>query len=77
VPIAAIVANAVTTPSCTRCSLAADVERSELNRLERLAFRAARWPRLLVTPAIYPGPRGPLELRLWRDGWSERGARST
>ncbi len=77
VPVAAIVANAVTDPSCMRCSEAADVERAELDRLERLAFRAARSPKLISAPAVYPGPRGVRQLRLWRDAWSERAARST
>ena len=77
VPVASIVANAVTPPSCARCSEAADLERPELERLERLAYRAARSPRLVVAPAVYPGPRGSRQLRLWRDAWFERGMRST
>lgn len=77
VPVAAIVANAVTAPGCSRCEGAAEAERPELERLERLAYRAARSPRLVSAPAVYPGPRGGRQLRLWRDAWSERGARST
>ena len=77
VPVAAIVANAVTAPDCARCTEAAKLEHPELDRLERVAFRAARSPRLVTAPAVYPGPRGVGQLRLWRDAWSERGARST
>lgn len=73
VPVTAIVANAVTNPTCSRCIVAANEERGELEKLERLASRAARSPRLIVTPAIYPGPHGVRELRLFRDEWTERG----
>ena len=73
VPVTAIVANAVTNPTCSRCVVAANEERGELEKLERLAQRAARSPRLIVTPAIYPGPHGLRELRLFRDEWTERG----
>ncbi|MFO0742836.1 MAG: TRC40/GET3/ArsA family transport-energizing ATPase [Labilithrix sp.] len=73
VPLTAIVANAVTNPTCSRCVVAANEERGELEKLERLASRAARSPRLIVTPAIYPGPHGVRELRLFRDEWTERG----
>jgi anion-transporting ArsA/GET3 family ATPase len=73
VPVAAIVANAVTNPTCSRCIVAANEERGELEKLERLASRAARSPRLIVTPAVYPGPHGVRELRLFRDEWTERG----
>ncbi|MCW5817252.1 MAG: TRC40/GET3/ArsA family transport-energizing ATPase [Labilithrix sp.] len=76
VPIAAVVANAVTAPSCKRCTAAAESERPEIDRLERLAFRAARLPRLITAPAIYPGPHGVRELRLFRDTWLERGPRA-
>lgn len=77
VPVAAIVANAVTPPGCARCNEAAELERPELGRLEQLAVRAARAPRLVAAPAVFPGPRGVGQLRLWRDAWFERGARST
>ncbi len=76
VPVTAIVANAVTSPECARCAEAAETETVELDRLERLAYRAARSPRLVSAPAVYPGPRGARQLRLWRDAWTERGARS-
>jgi|GEM_PF-43754 len=72
VPVAAIVANGVTEPSCARCSAAAAAEEAELERLERLARLAARSPRLLTAPAVYPGPRGVVGLGLWRIGWTER-----
>ena len=73
VPVTAIVANAVTNPTCSRCVVAANEERRELSKLERLASRAARSPRLIVAPAVYPGPHGVRELRLFRDEWTERG----
>jgi arsenite-transporting ATPase len=73
VPVTAIVANAVTSPSCSRCNVAANEEKVELEKLERLAARAARWPKLIVAPAIYPPPSGLRELRLFRDEWTERG----
>ncbi len=72
VPLAAVVANAVTEPGCTRCNEVAEMERPELERLERLASRAARNDRLIRAPAVYPGPRGPRQLRSWRDAWFER-----
>jgi hypothetical protein len=53
--------------------VAANEERGELEKLERLAARAARWPKLIVAPAIYPPPSGLRELRLFRDEWTERG----
>jgi arsenite-transporting ATPase len=70
VPVAAIIANAVTEPTCDRCSAAAETERSELAPLARLAERVARSPRLVLGPAVYPGPRGIPELRRWRGSWS-------
>jgi arsenite-transporting ATPase len=70
VPIAAIVANAVTQPGCSRCAAAAELEKPELDRLEHLAPRVARFRKLLVARAVYPAPRGPAVLRLWRDTWS-------
>lgn len=77
VPLAAIVANAVTTPSCARCDEVAATERGELDRLARLAARASISRRLIVAPAVYPGPRGVAQLRRWRGTWSTRGARPT
>jgi arsenite/tail-anchored protein-transporting ATPase len=71
VPIAAIVANAVTEPTCERCSAAAELERPALDQLARFARRAARSSRLLTAPAIYPGPRGIVPLALWRAAWAE------
>jgi anion-transporting ArsA/GET3 family ATPase len=66
VPLAAVVANAVTaTPSrCTRCDAAADLERVELTRLASLAGGA-----LVLAPATYPGPRGIEALARWRAKW--------
>lgn len=77
IPVTAIVANAVSNPTCSRCIVAANEERGELAKLERLASRAARSPRLIVTPAVYPGPHGVRELRLFRDQWTERGTRAS
>ncbi|MBX3201222.1 MAG: TRC40/GET3/ArsA family transport-energizing ATPase [Labilithrix sp.] len=77
VPLTAIVANAVTTPSCARCSEVAKAERAELDRLTRLAARASSAGRLIVAPAVHPGPRGVAQLRRWRGAWVTRGARAT
>lgn len=66
VPVAAIVANAVTDPTCERCAAAADLERPELVRLARGAARSSR---LITAPAIYPPPRGLIPLGLWRGAW--------
>jgi len=77
IPVAAIVANAVTDPGCARCEEAHAREAPELERLERLAYRAARSPRLLAAPAIYPPPRGVLPLSLWRLTWRELGANAS
>lgn len=71
VPIAAIVANTVVEPSCPRCVGAAESQSRELEQLHRLASRAARSPRLLTAPAVYPGPRGIVALSLWRTAWVE------
>jgi hypothetical protein len=71
VPLAAIVVNAVTEPSCARCQAASAIERTEIARLGSLARRAAQFPRLLLAPAVYPGPRGTAALGLWRAGWTE------
>ncbi|MBX3224224.1 MAG: TRC40/GET3/ArsA family transport-energizing ATPase [Labilithrix sp.] len=70
VPLAAVVANAVTVPSCGRCAAVAATERAELDRLAALASRAASARRLIVAPAVHPGPRGAAQLRRWQRGWS-------
>lgn len=74
VPVAGIVANAVTKPSCARCKLASEHERSELDVLERLALRAvrpsARSPSLVLASTVYPAPRGVRGLQVWHGGWS-------
>jgi arsenite-transporting ATPase len=72
VPITAVVANGVTMPSCGRCVAAAEGEAPELRHLARLASRVSRRGRLLVAPAVYPGPRGPDALHAWRGRWVER-----
>jgi arsenite/tail-anchored protein-transporting ATPase len=72
VPLAALVVNAVADASCPHCADVAKRERPELERLHRLAGRAAA--RMVLTPAVYPGPRGARQLRSWRQTWSERGA---
>jgi arsenite-transporting ATPase len=80
IPIAAVLANAVTTPSCERCVSAAEVERPELERLARLARRVAApgdgGSGLLAAPAVSPVPRGAAELRRWRRIWSKREGRA-
>ncbi|MDF2691825.1 MAG: Arsenical pump-driving ATPase [Labilithrix sp.] len=70
IPLAAVVVNAVTAPSCARCSESARAEQAELGRLERIV----RGDRLILAPAVYPGPRGGRELRLWRGQWTARSA---
>lgn len=72
VPVSAIVANAVTErTSCSRCAALAESEEPEIEKLEKLASRAARSPKLIIAPAIYPGPRGATQLSLWRTTWRE------
>src|SRR5690606_5117115 len=69
VPLTALVVNAVTTPSCSRCADAAEREAPEIERLAR-----APAPTFLA-PAIYPAPLGPQALRAWRGTWRRvRGA---
>jgi arsenite-transporting ATPase len=70
VPLAAILANAVTQPGCTRCDTAVRVERAELTRLTRLASEFSRSKELVIAPATYPGPRGASVLARWRSSWS-------
>jgi arsenite/tail-anchored protein-transporting ATPase len=69
VPLAAILANAVTEPGCTRCNTAIHVERAELARLARLASEFSRSKELVIAPATYPGPRGASMLARWRSSW--------
>jgi arsenite-transporting ATPase len=71
VPLAAILANAVTEPGCTRCDAAVRAERAELSRLERLASELSRSKELVVAPATYPGPRGAPALSRWRATWTD------
>jgi arsenite-transporting ATPase len=64
VPLAAIVINAVTEPSCARCAAAAALERRETAILEKLAQAA------VLAPAIHPGPRGLADLAAFHGRWS-------
>ena len=59
VPLASIVANAVTEGDCSRCAAAAKAEKPELARLRRLGDT-------IVAPAIFPAPRGAKALLAWR-----------
>jgi arsenite-transporting ATPase len=72
VPLAAIVANAVSEPTCARCASAAEREEPELERLGAVARRYAASPHLVVAPATYPGPRGAAALERWRATWTQR-----
>ena len=69
VPLAAILVNGVseTIADCPQC---AAVAKEEAPRLARLA-RLAKVP-VVVAPLVFPTPRGPSELRLWRTRWHER-----
>jgi arsenite-transporting ATPase len=70
VPLAAVVVNAVTSPSCGRCIAAAALEAPEIVRLASIAKR--RRARAVYAPAVHPPPRGPEALRTWCASWSSR-----
>lgn len=70
VPLAGVVVNAVTHPSCARCAAAAELEAPELRRLASAAKRART--SLVETPAVFPPPHGPEALRAWCAAWSAR-----
>jgi arsenite-transporting ATPase len=70
VPLASVVVNAVTEPSCARCTEAAAVEAPEVARLHALAKRARA--NAIHAPAVHPPPRGPAELRTWCASWASR-----
>jgi len=71
VPLAAILANAVSQPGCTRCNTAVQVERSELARLTSLGSKLSRSKELVIAPATYPGPRGAPALARWHSRWQQ------
>lgn len=68
IPLARLVVNTVTRPSCARCREAAAAERSEIAQLSTLAKRARA--EIVLAPAIHPPPRGPAALRAFRKAWS-------
>jgi len=68
IPLARLVVNAVTTPTCSRCRAAAVHEAPELATLSSLARRARA--ELVLAPAIHPPPKGPAALRSFRAAWS-------
>jgi anion-transporting ArsA/GET3 family ATPase len=73
VPLAVILANAVTERpivACTRCNMVVRAERPELARLARLASELSRSKELVIAPATYPGPRGAATLARWRSSWT-------
>ena len=67
IPLARLVVNAVTQPTCARCREAAAHERPEVARLAGLAKRARA--ELVLAPAIHPPPKGPNALRAFRKAW--------
>jgi arsenite-transporting ATPase len=69
IPLAAIIANAVTEPGCSRCDAAVRVERGELDGLASIAAHLSRSKELVIAPATYPGPRGASSLARWRASW--------
>jgi arsenite-transporting ATPase len=70
VPLASVLVNAVTEPSCSRCSEAAALEAPEIARLDALAKRARA--STVHARAVHPPPRGPAELRAWCASWASR-----
>ncbi|MEA2750917.1 MAG: arsenite/tail-anchored protein-transporting ATPase, partial [Myxococcales bacterium] len=70
VPVASVVVNAVTAPSCPRCDAAAALEAPEIARLDAIARRARA--RIVHAPAVYPPPRGAAALRAWCASWATR-----
>lgn len=64
-----VVVNAAGAGTCRRCGAARAAQRAEIASLRRGA--RARSPRLILTPAAMPPPRGPASLRAWARAWRD------
>ena len=68
VHVPAIVVNAVGRGDCRRCRRAAADQEVQLRSASRAA-RSSGIERLIVAPALAPGPRGAAQLAQWRKTW--------
>jgi arsenite/tail-anchored protein-transporting ATPase len=70
IPLASVVVNALTEPSCARCTEVASIEAPEIGLLDALAKRNRA--QAVHTAIVHPPPRGPAALRAWCASWSSR-----
>jgi arsenite-transporting ATPase len=72
IAVPAVVVNAVTPPGCSRCRRAAAAERREMDAIAGVLARPRRGrpaPRLILSPAVAPPPRGVRALSALGAAW--------
>lgn len=67
VPFAGVIANALTTGTCARCTRARREERRSLDELRRLTGRRAA---IILAPSVAPPPRGAAPIAAWSRLWA-------
>ena len=68
IPVAGLLANAVTPPGCARCRRAAAREETHVRALARRFLTGAGRP-MILAPMVAPEPRGVRGLRDWGNAW--------
>jgi anion-transporting ArsA/GET3 family ATPase len=68
IPVAGLLANAVTPPGCARCRRAATHEETHLRALARRFLTRAGRP-MILAPMVAPEPRRVRGLRDWGNAW--------